>query len=241
MIKLLFSPLYVARLNNNGVYALSNSTVDLANPVKADLVGIPAAALTQLETDTLNLGLSINQNQKSAFTEELTMLDVARDNFDAETKREVATAAKSSDPEKKAAAKTLQLFLKPYHGLAVKPLDIQTAITAEMLMKYNASADLKAAAIKLGIEGLFTQMGTTNSIFDTLYKNRITESSEKEASGSSLKPAVVASYTQFCTAIEQAINFTPNPANIALFNQMDELRKKYHALESDPKEKTVTN
>ena len=237
MSKLLFSPLYVARLNNNGVYALGSSTVDLANPVKEEIGGIPAAALAELETDTENLGKQINKNQKSAFTGEVTDLDVERDSLGAEINREVATAAKSSDPQKKAAAKSLQLFLSPYRGLAAKPLDVQTAITAEMLVKYNASADLKSAAVKLGIDGLFTQLGIKNTAFDTLYKSRITESSVKEVSGSSLRPAVVASYIQFCTAIEQAANLTPSPAIIALFNKMDELRKKYHALESTSKEK----
>ncbi len=237
MTKLLFSPLYLAKLNINGVFALCDSTVDLSNPVKTEISGIPAAALTQLDTDTQNLGRHINKNQKSAITGELTDLDKGRDEDNAEISREVTTAAKSSDPEKKAAAQSLQLFLNPYRGLATKPLDIQTAITAEMLMKYNASADLKAAAIKLGINGLFTRMETKNTAFDMLYKSRITESSEKEVSGTSLRPAAVASYTQYCTAIEQAANFTPSPAITALFNKMDELRKKYHALESVAKAK----
>ncbi len=239
MSKLSFSPVNPRKLNNNGVYALGNSTVDLADPVKEDIGGIPAAALAELETDTENLGKQINKNQKSALTGEATEIDVDRDSLGAEINREVATAAKSSDPEKKTAAKSLQLFLSPYRGLATKPLDIQTAITTEMLTKFNASADLKAAAVKLGIDGLFTQLGIKNTAFDALYKSRITEASEKEVSGSSLRPAVVASYIQFCTAIEQAANLTPSPAITALFNKMDELRKKYHALESTSKEKPV--
>ena len=241
MSKLSFSPVNLGKLNINGVFALCDSTVDLADPVKAEILGIPAAALTLLETDKENLGKQINKNQKSEITGGLTGFDKGRDQKGAEINREVATAAKSSDPDKKAAAQSLQPFLSPYRGLATKPLDIQTAITTEMLTKYNASADLKAAAIKLGIDGLFTQMGTDNTAFDTLYKNRITESSEKEASGTSLRPAAVKSYTQFCTAIEQAANLTPSPAITALFNKMDELRKKYHVLESPAKVKPAEN
>ena len=237
MSKLSFSPLYVAKLNNNGMFALGNSTVELANPVKTEITGIPAAALTLLETDTQSLGQQINKNQKSAYTAEVKFFDTDRDQGVAEIVREVATDAKSSDLAKKAAAETLQLFLKPYHGLSTEPLDIETQIIAEMLVKYNASTDLKAAAQKLGIDGLFTLLGTKNTAFDALYKSRITESSEQEASGTSLKPAAVASYIQFCTAIEQAANLTPSPAITALFNKMDELRKKYHALESAAKEK----
>lgn len=241
MSKLSFSPLYVAKLNNNGMFALGSSTVELANPVKTEIGGIPAAALTQLETDTQNLGKQINKNQKSALTESLTILDKERDDVDAEKNREIATAAKSSDPAKKAAAKALQLFLNPYRGLSTKPLDVETQIIAEMLVKYNASADLKAAAQKLGIDGLFTLLGTKNTAFDTLYKSRITESSEQEVSGTSLKPAVVDSYIQFCLAIEQAANFAPTDSIIVLFNKMDELRKKYHALERATKAKPVVD
>jgi len=51
-----------------------------------------------------------------------------------------------------------------------------------------------------------------------------------------LKPTAVASYIQFCTAIEQAANLTPNPEIIALFNQLDDLRKKYHSLEGGTKD-----
>ena len=239
MIKLTFSSVNLGKLTINGVFALCDSTVNLANPVKDEISQIPAAALTQLDSDTQNLGKQINKNQKSEITAEMKGFDKERDQNAGEIYREVVTAAKSSDPDKKAAANTLQPFLLPYHGLAKKPLDIQTAITTEMLVKYNASAVLKAAAIKLGIDGLFTLMGNNNTAFDILYKDRITESSEKEVSGTSLRPAATKSYTQFCVAIEQAAKFTPSPAITALFNKMDELRKKYHALESAARDKTV--
>jgi len=46
----------------------------------------------------------------------------------------------------------------------------------------------------------------------------------------------VTSYNQFCTALEQAVNLTPNPEIITLFNKMDDLRKKYHLLEGGGKD-----
>jgi len=49
-------------------------------------------------------------------------------------------------------------------------------------------------------------------------------------SDSSLKSATSKSYEHFCTAIEQAVNYTPSDVLIALFNQMDELRKAYARL-----------
>ena len=226
-----FSPLYVARLSVNASYALNQSTVELAKPHAVEIGPISAAALSMLESITQAMGNGMNKNQKSALTDDMKPLDVDRDGASDEAFRVTAIYLKSSDTAKKAAASTMQLFLSPYKGLARLPLDVETRVMKEMLTKYNASPELKAAALVLGIDGQFETMGTKNNAFETLYKSRNVQTAVHVESGSSQKPAANNAYVQFCTAIAQAANFTPNDTIVALFNQLDVLRKKYHALE----------
>ena len=237
MSKLLFSILYVARMAINNAFSLFKTSIELARTAEAQLSPILIAALNQLSADNEKFGKEINKLQKSGLTDDLILLDKERDNLHAEIKRVVNSYLKSSEANKKTAAKQLQLFLTPYLDAAMLPLNTETDILVELLTKYNAGTDLKGAAQVLDIVGLFTALGEKNTAFYTLYQDRLTEhSGQGKASGSSLKPAAVASYVQFCTALEQAVNLTPNPEIITLFNKMDDLRKKYHLLEGGGKD-----
>jgi len=231
-----FSPLYVAKLPINGIYSLNKSTIELAKPVVSEIGPIPTAALTYLETINQNLVASMNKNQKSSFTDDVKALDKDRDTDIAEIKRVTSSYLKSSDAVKKAASSTLQLFLAPYWNIATVAQDIETGVVDEMLTKYKARPDLLAAAKVLDIDALFVSLETKNTAFDTKFKSRNTEYSERTEAASNVKPAAVAAYLHFCTAIEQAANFAPNDTIIALFNKMDELRKNYHAQEGGAKD-----
>jgi len=135
----------------------------------------------------------------------------------------------------------LKLFLTPYWDTDTLPLNVESGVVMELNIKYQARPDLMSAAQTLGIDPLFTKMDAKNADFDALYKSRNDEYSEREASGSSLKPVAIASYQMFSTAMEQAANLTPNDSVLALFYKLDELRKKYHAMggpEKDKPEKT---
>lgn len=231
MDKFEFSPLNLGKLSVNASFALNQSTIELVKPHVAEIGVISAAALSLLETNNQLMGQGMNQNQKSGLTGDLQDLDKVRDDAAIETFRVVSTYLRSSDPLKKAAATSLQLFLTPYKGLARLPLDIETRVMGEMLVKYNASEELKNAAVKLDVDGLFDTMETQNSSFEAIYTNRNAESAEKVDSASSYKAQANNAYIQFSTALEQAANFTPNNTILALCNQLDVLRKKYHALE----------
>jgi len=234
-----FSVLSVNNLTINNLFALSKSSYDIAIPVRTEIGGIPNAVLTQGITDNENLGQQINKNQKSGLTDALKPLDKERDNLQAELNRTVTFHGKSTDAAKKAAAETLKLFLTPYWTAASLPLNTQTGVITEMMAKYKANAALVAAAVTTGLDGTFTALEAKNMEFDTVYLTRNDEVSAREVSGSSLKPAAIASYIQFCTAMEQAANYTPNDAIISLFNNMNTLRKKYHALGGGGKEVPV--
>ena len=230
MSNLSFSSLHVNNLSINNTFSLIKSSVDIAIPVKTDLGEIVNAALAKAIADNESFGLQTNKNQKSELTDDLKPLDKDRDGTGAEINRTVTFHFKGSDETKKAAAQKLKSFLTPYWDAASLPLNTQTGVLSKMLDKYKANADLKAAALTLGIDGLFTALETKNNAFDAVYKNRNDEVSGREISGSSLKPAAIASYNQFITAVEQTANLMPNETILALFNNLDTLRKKYHTL-----------
>lgn len=236
MENLSFSPLHVNNLSINNTYSLIKSSVDIAIPVKSALGDMINAALTKLMAANENFGQQINKNQKSELTDDLKPLDKDRDATGAEVNRTVTFYFKGSDETKKAAAQKLKSFLTPYWNAASLPLNTQTAVWSEMLGKYTANADLKAAALTLGIDGTFATLETKNNAFDAVYKSRNEEISSREMSGSSLKPAAISSYTQFVTVVEQTANLMPNETVIALFNNLDTLRKKHHLLEGGTKD-----
>jgi hypothetical protein len=239
MSNLSFSSLHVNNLSINNTYSLIKSSIDISIPVKTELGEMLNAVLAKLIADNENFGHQINKNQKSGLTDALEPLDKERDDLQADTNRTITFFLKSADAAKKAAAHTLKLFLTPYWNAARLPLNTQTDVTAEMLAKYKANPNLLAAAQALGMLEQFASIEVKNKAFDTLYKSRNEELAGRQTSGSSLKPAAVASYIQYCTALEQAANFTPNAAIITLFNNMDMLRKKYHALGGSGKDTPV--
>lgn len=240
MSKLSFSSLHVNNLTINNAFSLFKSSLDTAIPVKSRLGEIINAALTDLISANENFGQQINKNQKSGLTADLLPLDKDRDSTQAEINRTVSFYEKGSDEAKKSFAQQLKLFLKPYWNMADMPLNTQTDVTSEMLAKYKANQELVAAAQALGIDTLFATLETRNNAFDAVYKNRNSELSGRATSGTSLKPAAVASYTQFCTAVEQAANLTPNDTILTLFNKMETLRKKYRVLDGTGKETQPT-
>lgn len=183
------------------------------------------------ETDNNAMGIQMNKALKSVMTQQVSELDIECDDRFAEIKRNVSTNLQGRDPEKKAAANELKIFLNPYWDTNLKPLNTQTSLTAEFLGKINASATLKTHAATIGISAMLTGLDTANTALSTLYQSRNEQSATLEGtSASSLKSAIVKSYEQFCNALEQAVNFTPSDILSQLFNQIDELRKTYARL-----------
>jgi len=236
MSKFLFSSLHVNNQTINNVFSLVKSSVDISIPTQSFLGEMVNVALAKLMTDNEKFGEQINKNQKSGLTDDLKPLDKERDDVQYEINRDITYHLKGSDVGKKAAAQTLKLFQTPYWNAPTLPLNTQTGVVFEMVGKYKTSPILVAAARELGIDAKYLLLEARNNAFDAKYKDRNDEAPEHQTSGSSLKPAVVDSYNTFCTAMEQAVNLTPNDQNIALFYKLDELRKKYHALGGNGKD-----
>jgi flagellar biosynthesis chaperone FliJ len=226
-----FTTVYLCDLKIDDLYSLNKSTIDCANPVRQSIGEMPRLTLARLETDNAAMGEQMNKASKSVLTAQLVEMDIDSDDRFAEVKRNVVTAVKGRDAAKKAAGESFQIFLGPYWDNNTKAMNTQIGVLNDLFTKYNASASLKVQAATLSISDMMTGLETANTAMGALYQTRNEQGAAVEGpSASSLKAAAAKSYDQFCTAVEQAVNFTPSEILIALFNEMDKLRKTYASL-----------
>ena len=86
---------------------------------------------------------------------------------------------------------------------------------------------------------MFIQLKADNTDLKQLFDQRNLEVGSRTEASTDLRAPAVEAYRDFCFSVEQAINYTPNQDLKNLYVQMEELRKKYHAL--IPKEDTTTD
>jgi len=227
MNKKMFSTLHVSGLTIDDLYALTKSTIELATPVKDSIGDLPGAALAQMEADNTSMNARMNRSLKNVLTNQLSGLDKERDDRFAEIKRNVSTNVKGRDEAKKNASTNLKTFLAPYWDAFKKPLNTQTGLFSDLLEKYNADEALQADATTIGITDMLTGLKDVNDQFNELYKARNSQEAQTGPSASSLKSDVVHSYEDFSDALEHAVNYTPSDTLTTLFNDLEELRKKY--------------
>ncbi len=85
------------------------------------------------------MGLQMNKALKSLLTPQLTEMKEDREDRFAEIKRNVTTALKGRDPEKKAAAEIVEIFLRPYWDFSTKAMNTQTGVLIDLFGKYKAN------------------------------------------------------------------------------------------------------
>lgn len=239
-----FTTVYLKNLKIDDLFSLIKSTIELADPVKEDIGEMPKVTLGHLVSDKHAMELQMNKALKNVLTPQLSEMNADREDRFSEVKRNVTTALKGRDAEKKAAAGNLKIFLDPYWEANKKALNTQTGIYHEMFGKYNLNVEMKAYAATIGISQMMTELEMSNTQFNTLYQTRLTQEAAVEGpSATSLRAAATKSYEQFCTALEQAVNFTPSDTLTTLFNQLDKLRKTYarliHTEEEEPEPSTA--
>ena len=225
-----FITLNVFRLSIDNVLGLIRSTLDLAQAVKSDLGSISNATLAQLKADNDKYEPMVNNPRKSALTEQVLVAGADRKERFTEIKRIVKLHLKGRDTGKKAAAGKLEFFFKPFWDTINEPKNTVTGVLSGMFGKYDSDTDTKAAAVTLAIDTLLTELKASNSAFDLIYTERLKEDAQRESSASDQKNAVCNSYNEFCTAIEQEINYKPVESVTHLFKSMDELRMTYQVL-----------
>ena len=237
MKKLLLNALYVFRLSIDNVLGLIKSTINLALEVKDELSELNNVALSQLIANNQLFEPVVKNPRKSEFTDLVNLANADRKERFAEIKRTVKLHLKGLDATKKAAGKTLDFFFSTYWDAINEPMNSVTGLMSGMFEKYNVNDDVKAAASTIAIDIFIAEFEMSNHAFDKVYNQRLANDAAHELSASDQKKAVCDSYTDFCSVIEQAANFTPKESVLTLFNKMNELRKNYHILEPTIKEK----
>lgn len=232
-----FTSLNGARLSHDDAASLFQLTLDVANPVKSLIGDIGSAALTNFETNALPFISQTNRLRESPLTVKINLSRTQNNNLLAEIKRIVVFNKKSRTEAQKLAATDLDFFFKPYWDLAKRSLGAQIKDTAELIAKYEADASAVAKGTTIGINTVVAELKASNTTFTALYLQRNEEVGGRGTSGTDLRPAALDGYVQFCTVMEQLVNLMPNEAVVTLFNSMDELRVKAHALIATGKDK----
>lgn len=226
-----FTTVHLNNLKIDDLFSLIKSTIEYADPVKENIGAMPGAILVRLVTDNHAMEVQMNKALKNVLTPQLTQMNADREDRFGEIKRNVTTAQKGRDEEKKAAANNLKIFLDPYWDTDKKALNTQTGIYSEMLSKFEESESLMANAVTIGILPMMEGLAGSNSDYKEVYQIRLMQEAAAEGpAATSLRAAATKSYGQFCISVEQAVNFMPSEVLTTLFNQLDELRKTYARL-----------
>ena len=226
-----FTVVHLAHLKIADLFSLIKSTIGYADGVKANIGEMLNAILVRLVTDNQAMGEQMNKAKKNVLTPQVKAINADREDRFSEIKRNVTTAQKGRNEEKKAAADNLKVFLDPYWNTTDKALNTQTEIFTRMLAKFEENETLVANAGTLGITEMLEGLAESNAVFNEVYQIRLIQEAASEGpSASSLRSAATESYTQFCAALEQAVNYTPAEVLLTLFGQLDELRKTYARL-----------
>ncbi len=238
----LFSPLHVNNLGIDNLYAIVKTTIEVSAPVKTSMSDLAKAALAVLETVNADMEKRMKKTLGSALTPELQAMNTQRNKLFAEIKRFTTNANKSSSATLKAAGSAYKIFLTPYWNTETEPLNTISGIYEEVLDRYHADQTLQTAATTLDITTLLTDLESVNTNYDKMYKDRNAEVSNKTGnSASELKDEAVHAYEQYCTAIEQSVSLMPNEKLLALFAEMDGLRRKYAVIKPKARKKDNDN
>jgi hypothetical protein len=221
-----FIALSASRLRLDDLGGLVTETYAIANPRAAALGEVGAAKLAELNTVTGTFMALLHLNRASALTPQIVAMDKSRDAAFDEIKRITKAAQKSSVAATKAAANTLMELLKPFWHISTEPLASQTAQIENFLARITTS--VSAAITTLGLGAAFGNLSSINMYLKSTYNARLDAMSALEGpSASDIAKDVVAAYDDFCTSVEVTLSALPTDTLQLVFNDMNELRRKY--------------
>jgi hypothetical protein len=231
MATLKFSHLRVSTLTLSNLAGLTDETLVIVEPATPTLGDAISQTAEHLTIDLSEMKTNMDKPRKSVFTPLIAQENVDCDaNFD-EIKRTTKAALDSALEERAEAGQKLMFFLEPFWDLNKLPLLTQISMTNELLSRYNNSGPLTTAATTLGINELFGIFETHNTQLSEYYNERINESADATPAASTNRSSVENGYVSLCILIERTINVEPvSLENVALFNRIDDVRKKYSAL-----------
>jgi hypothetical protein len=227
-----FSSLYVGQLKLAHLVGVVDETLFVITPTDAALMG-DAGVKTRanLQANATAIKAAMDKPQSSLVTPQISAANDACDSTFQEVKRMVKTARKSTVPAKAAASEVLLHFLNSFWKLDTHPIPTQTALTNELLLRYNASESLKNAAQEIGTSDLFVVLASQNQTLEELLHARLNEHSVIMPAASTFKGVVTEEYRCLCTLVVNNLNVDAPPAElIPVFHKMDDIRKKYSTL-----------
>lgn len=234
------SSISLSRLPIEEAAALFNLTVDAAIPVRIEIGPTAEAALTELDGAATAFRAQTNRSKKNQLTEKLGEDRKACADLYGEIKKTVVFETSSRIELRKQAANELEFFFKPNWDITRGPIGDQIDQTVKMISLYRANPALVNAGMTIGVDALMSELEIDNIALNTTFKAHALEDGKQGPSGTDLRPAATDSYNRFCSIIEQAANYTPNPAILELFIKIDMLRKRYQALIRDKSDKTTS-
>src|SRR5690606_24856258 len=138
--------LYLTRLKLDDLFALFKSTIAVADAVQEMLGAMLVAVLALFKADTQAMEQQMNKALKNALTPQVKELNADRDDRFAEIKRNVTTALKGRNAEKKSAAELLKVFMEPFWDTNQKAMNTQTGLYNDMLRKIGENETLAISA-----------------------------------------------------------------------------------------------
>jgi predicted DNA-binding protein YlxM (UPF0122 family) len=224
-----FIALKVSNLKLDDIAGLTSETVTIATPQISILGTVGTVKLQALTAASSSFVAALHRQRASELTELIEEKDRQRDALFAEIKRTAKTGQQSSLPAIAAAGNKMVEFLHPFWETGSERMMSQTTQIQLIETRYNADASLAAAAMTLGITVQTQTFFSTNAELLALYNERLNIMSEivETPAASSLRKEVVASYSEFCSAVEITLSATPAEALQLLFNEMNDIRRKY--------------
>ena len=231
MDKLKFSHLQANNLKLANLAGLADETLFVVEP-QASLLGDTGIKLvSKLRIDANTMKTEIDRPRSSLLTGQIKQANDACDTTLDDIKRSIKTGAKSTITSKASAGEILEHFLKPFWKLNKKPLMSQISMTNEFLARYASDPALQQAAQTLAIDELFTVLAPQNAELSNLYNQRLAEYAAETLSATDIKNTVVEDYNAVCDIIVRTANVEPAQGTlVVLFNETDNIRKKYSAL-----------
>ena len=223
-----FIALKVSRLRLNDLGGLATETVTLATAQEDHLGEVGEAKLATLDTANTAFHTLLNIPRASELTPQIAAKDATRDALFTEIKRMSLAGSKSSLSAIAAAGKKMVNFLTPIWHIDTGALLSQTDEIDLLKARYLADTSLQTAASTLGLAMQMQLFFTASTELLTLYHPRLNEMSKIDGpSATSLKSALVHAYDEFCTTIEVTLSALPTAVLQTLFNNMNDVRRKY--------------
>jgi hypothetical protein len=220
--------LNVNKLNNSNLGGLCRETINEVENVKDVIGSLGISALGKLVSANDSFRVNLVTQKTSPFTEQITEFDRQRDEAFLEIWRTVKTATKSSIEVNAAAAKVLDSFLSPYHGVAKEPLMSETSKLVYLKSNFDADPELQTSAETLQLTAIFNTLFAANEKVDVLWSERALDDAKKNTPApSTLRANLEKAYNSFCNVILQTIRLQPSPELETLFSVLNEIRIKY--------------